>query len=85
MFQNQLLGKIKDTWNAKGFSRFIIPVIIIFSAKFLAGLFLYHFLGMGQSDTYWMTVNWGNEGQNDLLVLKANQIIRWPQRGDIES
>ncbi len=78
MSQNQFLIKMKDAWNAESYSRFIIPIIIVSSAKLLAGLFLYHFLGMGQSDTYWMTVKWGTEGQNDLLVLKANQVIRWP-------
>jgi len=78
MFQNQFIRKMNDAWNAKAFSRFIIPIIILSSAKFIAGLFLYHLLGMSQSDTYWMTVNWSSEGQNDLLVLKANQVIRWP-------
>jgi hypothetical protein len=32
---------------------------------------------MGSSDTYWMTVEWGREGQNEILRSGLNG-LRWP-------
>ncbi len=77
MLRNQL-REISGSLGAHPFLRLVVPVAVISLAKFSAGLFLYFLLGMGFRDAYWMTVSWGGEGQNDLLVLGANQAVRWP-------
>jgi Gpi18-like mannosyltransferase len=78
MFEHQLDRQLDKILKAKSSSRFIIPIIVLLSAKLLAGPFLYQVLNLSQRDSYWMTTSVGVEGQNSLLVLKADQVIRWP-------
>jgi len=58
--------------------RLLIPFLIVFSAKLFSGLFIYKFLNMGSSNTYWMTVGWDTEGQNEILKSVAQNAGTWP-------
>lgn len=78
MFRPQFLRRLDEAYGSRPFLRFIIPIIILSSAKLLAGFFLFQYLRIDQNDSYWMTVSWGDAGENNLLVSEINQSIRWP-------
>lgn len=58
--------------------RLLIPVLVVFLARLVGGLFFYFWLNMGSSSTFWMTVDRGSEGQNEVFRLVADSGQRWP-------
>ncbi len=73
-----------EAWNSRlasffnKYKRFLIPVAIVFAAKIVGALFLFNYLQMGSSESYWMTVTWGADRQNAVLISLADQGVRWP-------
>jgi hypothetical protein len=55
-----------------------VPFFIVLVAKLVASVFVYNVLSMGSSDSYWMSVNWDTQGQNEVLRSVADQGLKWP-------
>lgn len=62
----------------KEYNRFLLPITLAVVARVVGALFLFQFLQMGSTESYWMTVNWAVPGQNAVLRSLATQGIKWP-------
>ncbi len=58
--------------------RFLVPLSIIILFKVFGGIFLFSYLDIMSSETYWMKVNWGADEQNSIFRSLAEQGFRWP-------
>lgn len=58
--------------------RFLVPLAVVFFAKLAGGLFLYFWLNMDSSQTFWMTVEPWSEGQNEVFGSVVDSGQRWP-------
>ncbi len=73
-------GKLKLKMNSMLTSRYrlIFPLFVVFLVKVICSFFIYAFLNIDFTDTYWMIVNWDTEGQNTNLRTVGQQGMRWP-------
>ncbi len=84
VFPNLDISDVRETLRTKSATfivaryRFLVPLLIVLCVKLVSSLFVYYFLNMGSSDTYWMTVSWDTEGQNTNMRTVAQQGLRWP-------
>jgi Gpi18-like mannosyltransferase len=58
--------------------RFIISIATIVLVKTLMAFFVYYWLNLGVTDSFWMTPSWANSGaQNDVLWQNPYQAQSW--------